>query len=57
MNTYILIFVFVINNKMTSGTAEFSNKRACVIAAGEVAKQFHAREGVNPAVLTCASKG
>lgn len=53
--SYILIFI-VLNSSggaITSGHIEFSRKEQCLIAANEMARQYHKKEKKSFEVLTC----
>lgn len=54
--SWVLIWVFLHDDHMTSGSQEFNNKQACEVAAKEIGKVGVLRLGFGD-VIKCVPKG
>lgn len=54
--TWVLIWVFMHDEGLTSGTQEFNTQQACEVAAKELNKAGFLRLGIND-VIKCVPKG
>ncbi len=54
---YVLIFVFIMSQKATSGSVEFNTLAACQAAAKEMTTQARRNSYGGPTIVFCAAKG
>lgn len=54
---FILIMVYVMNQKTSVIQAEFDSQKACLQAGNLIQQQMHNRVGIRPDTFVCVAKG